>query len=205
VAPSEENSCSSSSLCRYPPHRIYFCRYILTYLTRVRILCTAADGASIKYLLHIKCVSIYVWWVHYRSLCIAYDVRTPFFLQMSLTQKFKDAFSGTAVHVTALFIGTRYLGIHCERVDTKFGPSVRLILLEDAEDNMIRVFLPRHYGASITDNYIPTTNYRKIQYYLTYKGKSATTNRPVLQMDLKYSTPLYFTLINSHADLGKCL
>ena len=81
-----------------------------------------------------------MWWVHYRSLCIAYDVRTSFFFQMSLTQKFKDAFSGSAVNVTALFIGTRYPVIHCERVDTKYGPSVRLTPREDAEANTIRVF-----------------------------------------------------------------
>ncbi len=74
--------------------------------------------------------------------------------------------------------------IHCERVDTKYGPSVRLTLREDAEDNMIRVFLPRHYGASITDTDVATINDRKIQYYLTYKGKSATTNLPMLQMDV---------------------
>ena len=59
---------------------------------------------------------------------------------MSLTQKFKDAVSGSAVNVTALFIGTRYPVIHCERVDIKYGPSVRLTPREDAEDNMIRVF-----------------------------------------------------------------
>ena len=103
---------------------------------------------------------------------------------MSLTQKFKDAVSGSAVNVTALFIGTRYPVLYCERVDTKYGPSVRLTLREDAEDNVIRVFLPNHYGASVTDTDMVTINDRTIQYYLTYKGKSATTNRPMLQIDV---------------------
>ena len=39
-----------------------------------------------------------------------------------------DAVSGSAVNVTALFIGTWYPVIHCERVDTKYGSSVRLTL-----------------------------------------------------------------------------
>ena len=47
-------------------------------------------------------MSIYVWWIHYRSLCIAYCGSTNVF-QMSLTQKFKDAVSGAAVNITALY------------------------------------------------------------------------------------------------------
>ena len=102
---------------------------------------------------------------------------------MALTQKFKDAVSGTAVNVTSLYMGTRYPVLQCERVDTKYGASVRLTLREDAEDNVIHVLLPRHYGAAITDD-MAAINARTIQYYLTYKGKSATSNRPTLQMDV---------------------
>ena len=85
--------------------------------------------------------------------------------------------------MTALYIGTRYPVLQCEGVNAKYGPSVRLTLREDVEDNVIRVFLPRHYGATFRED-TATINDRKIQYYLTYKGKSATFNRPMLQMDV---------------------
>ncbi len=103
---------------------------------------------------------------------------------MSLTQKFKDAASGAAVNVTSLYIGTRYPVLQCERFDTKYGMSVRLTLREEAEDNVIRVFLPRHYGTTITDQDMAAINARTIQCYLTYKGKSATSDRPMLQMNV---------------------
>ena len=103
---------------------------------------------------------------------------------MSLTQKFKDAVSCAAIKVTALFTGTRYPVLHCERVDTKVGVAVRVTLREEADDNVFLVFLPRHYANTITDEDMAAINDRKIQYYLTYKGKSATTNRPMLQMDV---------------------
>ena len=103
---------------------------------------------------------------------------------MALLQKLKDAVSGAAVNVAALYTGTRYPVLHCERVDTKYGESVHLTLREEAEDNVIRVFLPRHYGATITDEDMAAINNHRIQYYLSYKGKSATSNRPMLQIDV---------------------
>ena len=48
---------------------------------------------------------------------------------MSLTQKLKDAGSFAAVNVTAFYTGTRYPLLHCERVETKYGMSVRVTLL----------------------------------------------------------------------------
>ena len=104
--------------------------------------------------------------------------------QMALSQRFKDAVSGSAVIVAALYMGTRYPLLDCERVDTKYEMSVRLTLREETEDNVIRVFLPRHYGATITDEDMAAINSRRIQYYLSYKGKSATSNRPMLQIDV---------------------
>ncbi len=53
--------------------------------------------------------------------------------QMSLTQKFKDAVSGAAVNVTALYTGTRYPVLHCERVETKDGVAVRVTLREETD------------------------------------------------------------------------
>jgi hypothetical protein len=103
---------------------------------------------------------------------------------MALTQKFKTAVSGAGVKVTALYTGTRCPVLHCERVDTKYVESVHLIPREDAEDNVKRVFLPRQYGAAISDEAMAAINNHTIQYYFSYKGKSATSNRPMLQIDV---------------------
>ena len=70
---------------------------------------------------------------------------------MSLTQKFKDAVFGAAVNVTAVYTGTRYPVLHCERVETKYGVVVHVTLREEADDNVFMVFLPRQYAATITD------------------------------------------------------
>ena len=97
---------------------------------------------------------------------------------MSLTQKFKDSVSGGAINITSLCIGTRYPVIHCDRIGMKYGDAVRLTIREDDDDNMLRGFLPRHYGSAISEEYTTAINSRKIQYYLTYKGKKCFLRSP---------------------------
>ena len=65
---------------------------------------------------------------------------------MSLTQRFRDAVAGGAVNTTALRIETRYTVTHCDRV----GDAVRLTLREEDDYNLVRVFLPSHYGSAIS-------------------------------------------------------
>ena len=81
-------------------------------------------------------------------------------------------------------MSTRYPVLHCDRIGTKYGEAVCLTLREEAEDNVIRVFLPRHYGMTFTEEDVAAINSRQIQYYLTYKGNSAASDRPMLQMDV---------------------
>ena len=87
---------------------------------------------------------------------------------MSLTQKFKDAVSGVAINITSLCIGTRYPVIHCDRIGTRYGDAVRHTIREEAEDNSVRVFLPRHCGSAISEEDMTAINNRRITYYLTY-------------------------------------
>ena len=84
----------------------------------------------------------------------------------------------------ALRIGTRYPVTHCDRVGTKYGDAVRLTLREEDNDNIVRVILPRHYGSAISEDDMAAINNQQTKYYLTYKGKSASTSRPMLQMDV---------------------
>ena len=117
-------------------------------------------------------------------LCSACDFRSPLFFQMSLTQKFRDAVAGGAVNITALRIGTRYPVLQCDRVGTNYGDAVRLTLREEDDDNIVRVFLPRHYGSAMSEEDMAAINGKRISYFLTYNGTSASTNRPMLQMDV---------------------
>ena len=103
---------------------------------------------------------------------------------MSLTQKFKDAVSGGAINITSLCIGKPYPVLHCDRIGTKHSDAVLLTIRADADDNIVLVFLPRHYGSAISEEVMPPINNRQIQYYLTYKGKSGYSDRPMLQMDV---------------------
>ena len=103
---------------------------------------------------------------------------------MSLTQRFRDAVAGGAVNITALGIRTRYPVMHCDRARTKYGDAVRLTLREEDDDNIVRVFLPRHYGSAISEDDVAAINNQRTKYYLTYKGNSASTSRPMLDMDV---------------------
>ena len=47
-----------------------------------------------------------------------------------------------------------------------YGNALRLTLREEDDDNIVRVFLPRHYGSAMSE------------------GKSTSTDRPMLQMDV---------------------
>ena len=124
-------------------------------------------------------------------LCSACDFRPPLFFQMSLTQKFRDAAAGGVVNITALRIGTRYPVLQCDRVSTKYGGAVRLTLREEDDDNIVRGFLPRHYGSAMSEEDMAAINGRRITYFLIYKGPGASTNRPMLQMDVSSMASLY--------------
>ena len=101
------------------------------------------------------------------SVSVSLTVGIQTFFQMSLTQKYKDAVSCAAVNITALYSGTRYPVLHCERMETKYGIAVRVTLCEESNDNVFMVFLPRHYTDTITAGEMAAINDRTIKYYLT--------------------------------------
>ena len=115
------------------------------------------------------------------GLFVSLTVGVQTFFQMSLTQKFKDAVSGAAVNVTALYTGMRYRVLHCERVETKYGVAVR-VTLREADDNVFMEFLQQYYGGTITDGDMATINDRKILYYL--RKRRARPPITLLQMDV---------------------
>ena len=72
------------------------------------------------------------------------------------------------MNILSLCIGRRYLVIHCEHIATKYGDALRLTIREEAEDNIVRDFLPRNYGSAISEEDMTAINNRRITYYLTY-------------------------------------
>ena len=61
---------------------------------------------------------------------------------------------------------------------------MRLTLGEEDDDNIVRVFLQRHYGSTISEEDMAAINNQRLKYFLTYKGNSASTGPPMLQMDI---------------------
>ena len=102
---------------------------------------------------------------------------------MALLQKFRDAVSGAGLNVSALDMNRSYPLVYCERVETKYGPAVCLAVREE-DANIVKVFLPRRYGDTFTDEDVSAINERSVQYYLSYKGKSLASKSAILQIDV---------------------
>lgn len=124
--------------------------------------------------------------IHVYSCCVFLCVHSlsygwPSF-QIALTQKFRDAVSGSAVNISNLHVDTRYPVLHADCVETNYGQSILLTIREN-EDN-IKVFLPRRYSAVFPDEDFAVINGQALQYYLTYMGKSFSSNSYILKIDL---------------------
>ena len=66
----------------------------------------------------------------------------------------------------------------------KYGDAVRLTLRKEEDDNIVRVFLPHHYGSAFSEDDVVSINTQQHKYFLIYKANSAATGRPMLQMDV---------------------
>ena len=70
-------------------------------------------------------------------------------------------------------------------------------------DNIIRVFLPRRYRTTITNEDMAAINDHTIQYYLSFKGYIVTSNLPMLQIVIR-AVSLNYRIITSHESHGAC-
>jgi hypothetical protein len=103
---------------------------------------------------------------------------------MSLTQKFKEALSGLTMSVLALRQDTRYRVTQAKRIETRHGSRVALTLIEDEDNRVISVFLPKRYGDAMEDSDIHDINTRRLQYYFTYRGKSSVSSALLVHIEL---------------------
>jgi hypothetical protein len=67
-------------------------------------------------------------------------------------------------------------------VNTKFGDSI-LLSLRDAEQALVKVFLPRRFCGAFTDKHLEAINRGTLSLHLIYKGKSAQSGMHLLAIE----------------------
>ena len=88
---------------------------------------------------------------------------------MDLETKFQAATSCNSLRIGVLEVERKYPIIQAERVETKFGQSVLLTIL-DSPIKSIKVFLPKRYSAVMTDVDIDDINSKRVPLHLIFKG-----------------------------------
>jgi hypothetical protein len=78
---------------------------------------------------------------------------------MSPIKRFEEAASNQTVRINSLEVDRMNRITHAEILTTKYGPTV-LMTIKDSE-NSVNVFIPRRYGAIITDTDISEINTQK--------------------------------------------
>jgi hypothetical protein len=103
---------------------------------------------------------------------------------MSLTQKFREVLSDLTGSVSALRHDERYRVTQAKRIETQHCKCVVLTFIEDGDDRVISVFLPKRYGDAMDDSDTHDINTRRLQYYLTYSGKSSVSSALLVDTEL---------------------
>ena len=93
---------------------------------------------------------------------------------MDLKTTFQAATSCKSVKISALEVERKYQIIRAERVETKFGQSVLLNIL-DSPIKTIKIYLPKSYSAVLTDVDIDDINTKGVSLHLIYKGTCVKT------------------------------
>jgi len=70
---------------------------------------------------------------------------------MDLAKRFEEATAYTSVNLSSLEINKLYPIFHAKRSTTKYGQTV-LLSIRVSETSIVQVFLPKRYGAVISDD-----------------------------------------------------
>jgi hypothetical protein len=100
---------------------------------------------------------------------------------MALSQRFRDVVLDSAVHIGDLTVDKPYPVLRAESVDTKYGLSI--LTIRESEDHCVRVFLPRLYSQSFSDENAATVNEQTVYYRLIYKGLASNSRSCILQIE----------------------
>ena len=88
---------------------------------------------------------------------------------MDLKSRFVAADITDVIKVNELVVGKKYPISKARRLDTKYGESMLITVLEFSE-NPVSVFLPKRYTGVFTDDDIERINSRRTKLQLIYKG-----------------------------------
>jgi hypothetical protein len=93
---------------------------------------------------------------------------------MDLRRRIAELESCHYMSVRSLETDRKYSILSAERMQTKYGPSIVLTLL-DSPERLIRVFLPRRYYSVFTEEDITEINTLGVKLCLVYKGTCVDT------------------------------
>jgi hypothetical protein len=94
---------------------------------------------------------------------------------MSLATRFQQTSSNYIIKVNCLVKDQPYPITRAERCVTRNGPAV-LLTIQESENNLKKVFLPRRYSEIMTDEDLTHINSGKEKLNLVYKDKCSQTN-----------------------------
>lgn len=97
------------------------------------------------------------------------------FLQMEMSKKFQMATSCHVVNIDSLEIDRKYPIIKAERVTTSFRESILLCIQNSITFNLFKIFLPKIYAETFTDDDLNAINTEKVKLNLIYTGMCAQT------------------------------
>ena len=100
---------------------------------------------------------------------------------MGLCERFALASCIKSVNITSLEKEKSYSVIGAERMQTKNGISIHLTIKMTSTDS-VRVFLPRHFTLTFSDDDIDTINNGMIKINLIFHGIREKTNAYMLSL-----------------------
>jgi len=88
---------------------------------------------------------------------------------MELSKKFQMA-TCYIVKIDSLEVDRKYPIIKAERVTTRFGKTILLCIQNSTTLNLFKIFLPKRYAETFTDDDLNVINTKKVKLNLIYKG-----------------------------------
>jgi hypothetical protein len=101
---------------------------------------------------------------------------------MDIVSKFQAANACRHVNISSLETGRQYPIVFAERVTTRFGSTV-LMVIQDSPKSTVKVFLPRRYATVVSSEDIAQINAQGVNLHLVFKGTSVTTNSYILAIE----------------------
>ena len=104
------------------------------------------------------------------------------FFQMDLKHRFSEADVTDVIRVSEMQVGRKYPITRARRIDTKYGGSVLLTLLE-GDGHFVSVFLPKRYAAVLTDEDIDKIRSKHVNLSIIYNGTCEKTKAFRLEIE----------------------